>query len=224
MPRQPSFPSFPKKAHKSGQARIRYRKRDYYLGVFGSDAARREYARLAAEFAADPAKAFPRPVQSSLLTVNEMVFKWVVDEGSGPGADHPSSEAWQVKAATRPLCRMFGDTIAADFDAEKLELLRDAMVACSWMNADELAERAKRKKLPGWSRNHVNHQITRIRKVFRWAEKRKHVPRGVWEHLRTVASLGKKSKARKNPKRKPVDEAVIEATLPHLSLSASPLT
>jgi hypothetical protein len=50
------FPAYPKKAHASGQARIRFRGRDYYLGKFGSE----EYARLVGDLANKP-DAAPSP-------------------------------------------------------------------------------------------------------------------------------------------------------------------
>lgn len=211
MPRNPSFPKYPSKAHRSGQARIRFRGRDYYLGVHGSDASRQEYARLAKEFASNPHRTLPTKPPTSAVTIAELVVLW--HEGAPK-----TNETEQVLGAAKPLIRRYGDFPAAEFDAEMLESLREELITCSWMNAEELAERAKRKKLPGWSRNHVNHQINRIRRIFRWAERKKKVPRGTWEHLRTLPRLGKDSAARKNPKRRPVEDADVEKTLPYLSL------
>lgn len=209
MPRPFHFPAYPKKKHATGQARIRFRGRSYYLGIFDSPASRLEYARLAQEFAVNPGRAFPPKPGPSTLTVAELVVLWYEDQIAG-------NETEQCLMASRPLVRLFGATLAADFDAEALGSLRTAMVSCSWMNDEELADREKRKKALGWSRNHVRHQVTRIRKIFRWAEQKKKVPKGTWEHLRCLSPL-KKGLARNNPRRKPVEEEVVEATIPHLS-------
>lgn len=203
-----TFPAYPKKPHATGLARVRIRGKDFYLGKFGSEESRREYARLAAEFAANPVIQPPPKSKPSKITIGDMVSLWV--------QVHGGREAEQVAGALKPLLRMHGHEQAGDFSAAKLEDLREAMIDCTWMSKEEKAERIRRKKLPGWSRNHVNHQIGRIKRVFRWAERKGYVPRGTWEHLRTLPRLEKDSRARRNSKRKPVDESVVEKTLPYM--------
>lgn len=202
------FPAYPAKKHASGLARIRVRGKDYYLGKFGSDESRKEYARLAAEFAANPVVQPPPKAKTKCVTVEQLVCLWV--------QAHAGREADQVAGASRPLIRRHGTEPAGDFDAAKLEELREAMIDCSWMSRDEHAERARRKKAAGWSRNHVNHQVNRIKRIFRWAERKGYVPRGTWEHLRTLPRLERDSRARRTPRRKPVEPGAIEKTLPQL--------
>ncbi len=50
MPRRAQFASYPKKKHKTGQARIRVDGVDVYLGPHGSDASWAEYHRLLADW------------------------------------------------------------------------------------------------------------------------------------------------------------------------------
>jgi predicted RNA-binding Zn ribbon-like protein len=72
------FPAYPKKTHKSGQARIKIKGHTYYLGRFNSQASLEEYARLATEHAAGRLTV-PAPNRvSRSLTVRELVARWLV--------------------------------------------------------------------------------------------------------------------------------------------------
>lgn len=215
MPRPSRLPPYPKKAHKSGQARIRIFGKDEYLGVWGSEESHARYAQLAQEFAARQAgRSAPPPADPKRgPTVGDLIAAWHKDACERIGKDN--KEVREILGAATVLDRKFGKTPARDFDANRLELVRDAMIAGDWMTPAEIALREKRKIPLDWSRNHVNHQISRIKKIFRWGERKKFVEKGTWEHLRSLSPLPKQAGARKNRRREACDwEAQVKPVLP----------
>lgn len=61
MARRKSLPQYPRKAHRSGQARVRIAGKEVYLGLFGSAESKKKYARLIAELAASGGEPLPPP-------------------------------------------------------------------------------------------------------------------------------------------------------------------
>ena len=190
MPRKAAWP--PRMVpHASGQAKVRYRGEDHYLGVFGSDEAVRNYdlllARLAAQRAGDGSdgKAKPSPTIRG-LTVGEALATWSAEE-LPRHTDQRQNHAYQRAVAV--VVRLFGGTPVGSFKAAQLRLVRKAMVSGSWMTAQERGRHAKRYETPGWCMSHVNQMIVRVRTVWRWLEGQGHAPDGSWSHLRTLPPL-----------------------------------
>jgi integrase len=70
----------------------------------------------------------------------------------------------------------------------------------------------------GLARGVINQRINRIRRLFRWGVENELVPSSVLEALRAVQGLQRgRSEARETKKVRPVSNALVEATLPHLS-------
>ncbi len=70
----------------------------------------------------------------------------------------------------------------------------------------------------GWSRSTINQSIGRIRRCFKWAVKNELVRRDMYHGLMAVSGLRKgRSEAREPDPVMPVDDATVQATLPHLS-------
>jgi integrase len=71
--------------------------------------------------------------------------------------------------------------------------------------------------LDGHSRRYTNENVDRIRRVFRWAASEQMIPPSVSAALATVESLRQgHMAAREGTPVMPVDDAIVEATLPHL--------
>jgi len=160
--------------HKSsGLARCRIKGKDYYLGKYGSPEAATAYARLVAELAAGqvPARAKDPPP----LTVMQVVSDWTARVL--PSYDPEGGEPDAFPRSIAPLLQLFGALPAKDFDAARLDLVRQEMVRKSWC------------------RNVINRRVVRIRTLWRWAEAQGHVPRGSWAHLRTLPGLGRNNHA-----------------------------
>ncbi len=208
--RVPTFPGYPKKMHKaSGQARIRIKNHDHYLGAFGSQESRLEYARLATLHATGATLA-KRPES---ITISSMISAW-----------HADAEKWSAKRelvelerAAMVLDRLYGPTPAAEFDVTHLATVRESMISGSWLTDAERGDYLRRRLPIGWCKNQVNHMLGRVKRIFRFAENHKLVSKGTWDHLRSLRPL-RKREVRETSNRKPVEESVVTATLPHLSL------
>lgn len=140
-------------------------------------------------------------------TIHELVdaFKaWAETPAGYKQPNKPNSELYCVRSACRLLRAHFGEVEADRFTADHLRRLREIFV------------RHRDAKGKPWSRDYVNEQVNRVRRVFSW---------GVWNgnmvqpatvlHLRELPGFRKKrTDAPESPKRKkPVDQAVIEQTL-----------
>src|SRR5215216_1961961 len=69
----------------------------------------------------------------------------------------------------------------------------------------------------GWCRNTVNQRIRRVRHVWKWGAEEGLVPASTWHGLCVVRGLqAGRTAARETEGRKPVADAVVDATLPHL--------
>ncbi|HET6424448.1 MAG TPA: site-specific integrase [Planctomycetaceae bacterium] len=69
----------------------------------------------------------------------------------------------------------------------------------------------------GHCRNYVNSMIGKIKRVFRWGVEEELVPATIYQGLAAVSGLrSSRSAARESAPVRPVPEAVVNATLPHL--------
>src|SRR5262249_33958901 len=116
---------------KSGQARVRYQGRDHYLGPFGSRESREAYARLVAELSRDDPAPPPDPAG---ITGSELILQFYTHctlYSRRPDGT-PTGEHVVIKAAMKPLRRLYGSTPAAEFRAKHLRLVRDEMIRLNW--------------------------------------------------------------------------------------------
>ncbi len=227
MPRRTkgSVPSL--QHHKSsGRARVTIAGRDYWLGKWGSADAQLAYERLIAEYIANgrvippqratsdrdteirvqssqpgiavraPAKA-DAPDGLTVVEVVTMYLDYCQTYYRDPNGKLTSTYGNALQAA-RAL-RVFDDTPAATFGPKKLGMIRDSLAAS------------------GRPRVGCNKVVKSVRRVFQWAESQELVPRGTHNSLKTVEPLRKgRTVAKELPPIKPVDEATVDATLPHL--------
>lgn len=127
-----------------------------------------------------------------------------------------TSEYGGVCHALKPLCRLYGETPAAEFGPIALEVVRAAMLDGRWMNAKEKAHPSF---VGGWCRNLTNQNVGRILRAFRWAVSRQLIPVAVVSALECLPPLtAGRSAARERPKVPPAPEATITAVLTSLSL------
>jgi integrase len=194
--------------HSSGQACVTVRlpdgrRREILLGTWESPESKAEYARVLAELAAHQGHLPPRgrDTAPANLSINEVILAyWQHAEAYYRHADGTStSEVDAIRLALRPLKRLYGHTPATAFDSLALEALREEMIR------------------EGHCRNRVNKDISRVRRMFRWAASKGLVPDSVHVSLATVEGLkAGRSAARETSPIRPVAEAVVEATLPHM--------
>ena len=201
MARISRIPSYPDQPDRQGRTRIKIKGVSYSLGKHGSTESLKEYARIIAEHAGGEMPA-PRIADPKSITVAELVALW-----GDSFACELTDEDRQVKATALMLVGVFGNTLAAEFTAKRLEALRDSIIKAG----------KKRDGAP-ICRGYANRIIRRVVRVFRWAEKENHVPRGTWDHLRSLEPLGGRDKrVSKSRPRQSVDwDTQIAPALPYM--------
>jgi integrase len=191
--------------HKAtGQARVRHDGRDHYLGPYGSAASKEAYARLIARIMAGEevtaAKAATMAPTPPPLTVTELIARYwrhCLDYYRKDGAT--TREPYNIRAALRPVRKLYGEIPAAEFGPKRLKHVREEMIRL------------------GWSRRYINQSVHRVRGMFRWGVSEELLPAPVFEALRSVRGLAKgRTAARERPPVEPVPDGVLDATLPHM--------
>jgi hypothetical protein len=198
MPRRRKpVPSY--RLHKqSGQAIVTLtdglgKRRDVLLGRYGTPESQAEYRRVLAEWQAAGGR-LQQPSQGTAagLTVNELLVACWQHAVTYYGFDREPDrgDAFCLRDALRVVKELYGHTPAKDFGPLALKAVRQAMVG------------------KGWSRNYVNSQTSRVRRVFRWGAEEEMVPGAVFQNLRAVAGLRRgKSQARETEKVRPAPPA-----------------
>lgn len=191
----------PKMSHHkaSGQAVVRLSGQDFYLGPWGTKVARREYDRVVAEWLANGRHA-PVPAETE-LTITEVMARYLdhVDAYYRGPDGTPTSEPEKIKAAMRPLRRLYGHTPAARFGPLSLKAVQQAMVDL------------------GWCRKYINQSINILRRMFKWAVENELLPGSVHHALQTVSPLKTgRSAAQESKPVKPVPDALILPVLAHV--------
>lgn len=157
----------------------------------------RQYKKACAELmkarSAEPVKVDNSPTVAELyLAFYHWARSYYVKKGK------PTTEPGSIKDACRIAARMFGRTKARDFGTKALLAVRQAMID------------------KGWERNHINKQIDRIRRMFRWAVEQELLDDVVWLRLKSVKRLPKGRGIPEERDIPPVPDDVFEATARHL--------
>lgn len=187
------------------------RRRDYYLGEYGTPESRERYYRLIAAWESAgrhwPPAWFDRPgvEATSDLRINEVIaeyWEWAREY-------YRPQHAKTVACALRLLRQFYGQSRAVDFGPKRLRLLREEMI-----RGDAHGDPPRN----AWARKFINSQVQRIRHMFKWAAARELVPVTIHQALCTLEPLKRgRTVAREGRKVTPVPEHLIEGTLPHLS-------
>jgi len=191
------------------------KRRDYWLGVFNSPESRERYHRVIAEWEANarrlPDPDFDRPAKATASS-----------HAGGPSVDDVALRFWRCAQANyrprearsfRPVLRLLrqmdGTTPACDFGPNRLRLVREAMVT-----GDESADPPR----SPWSRSHINQQVQKIRRIFKWAASHEMIPASVHQALATVEPLKRgRSAARESAKVTPAPMELVEAARPFMN-------
>lgn len=184
--------------HASGQAVVTIGRRDIYLGKHGTRASKEKYSRVLAEWLASD-----RP--ATLATSAEITVTEVCAAFLGFARKHyvkrgqVTSEVAGYKVLIRLLKELYGSTKAAQFGPRQLKAVRAKM-----LDADA-------------SRPYINKQMVRLRHLMKWAAAEELIPVEVYHRLSVVPGIRKgKGEAREVPPVTPVDDSVVDATLPYL--------
>jgi integrase len=108
-------------------------------------------------------------------SVNELILAYIRHAAGyykpAPGGEQ--KEVGCIRDALRIVRRLYGRSPATDFGPKALKAVRQEMVR------------------EGWSRSYVNHQINRVRRMFRWATEEELIPATVYHALQAVRGLRK---------------------------------
>jgi integrase len=111
----------------------------------------------------------------------------------------PTNQTLMIRLSLKVLRRLYGDTPARDFGPLALKACRAEFIR------------------QGLSRTEVNRRTALIRQFFVWCAGEELIPAVNIEALRCVRGLEKgRTEARETEPVLPVDDAVVDATLPHL--------
>lgn len=190
------LPSY--RLHKpTGQAVVTLNGRDIYLGKWNSAASRSEYDRLIAEFLAN-GRQLRYEVDTTVVEVLNAYRKYAEQYYRKNG--EVTREYGCIKEALKIVRELYGRKSADEFGPLALKAVRQRMVD------------------NGWSRGYINKSIGRIRRCFKWAVENELVRRDMYHGLMAVSGLRKgRSEAHEPAPVLPVDDATVQATLPHLT-------
>lgn len=200
MPRPPQPPKYRHYKPKN-LAVVRIAGRDHYLGLYGSPESFERYARLLAERNLPPQTVTsPALSDSSAFPVKELLLRyWQFAAGYYVKHGNTTSELACIRAALRPVRRLYGNLPATEFGPLALKAVREEMVR------------------GGLCRSTINSNISRIRRMFAWGVEQELIPASILMALRAVSGLraGRSGAREPRPVRAVADERV-QATLPHL--------
>lgn len=202
MPRPFVVPAY--QFHRAtGQARVRIRGRDYYLGAHGSDESKRRYEELVRKLLTDREKAdlARRAELSSSLTLGELVTAYLrhartyyVKNG------RPTNECGNIASALAPVLDRHGAELVTSFGPKALKAIR-----AGWVSDRRV-------------RSSINKRVDRVRRMFVWAVAEELVAPEVLAALRSVQGLKKgRTEATEGVPVRPVCDAAVEAIRPHVS-------
>jgi integrase len=173
------------------------------LGPAGSAEAQAAYGKLVADLARKDVaaaigavkrrQAVPRDTKPA-VTLNELFLRYVTERMP----TYSTEERKCLQTIIREARKLFGETSVADFGPLRLQVVRDAMI-----------ER-------GWSRSYINHQVKRLRRIFRWGVSKELVPVEIVAALATVESLKYGEAPGESRERRALSEDQIQAVRGHL--------
>ena len=184
--------------HKAtGQAVVRLQGRDIYLGKYGSAASKEAYSRFVAAWSDNGGR--PVALQHAITVVEVILAYMRFANGYYVKDGKPTNEVRMIQAAAKIVRRLYGRTPAEKFGPLALKACREAMIR------------------KDWCRCHINKQVDRIKRMFKWATENEMVPGTVYQALRCVAGLKRgRTEAREGRKIMPISDADIHATIAYL--------
>jgi site-specific recombinase XerC len=197
----PRLPRYPRKAHSSGQARVKWAGEVHYLGKFGTPESYATFGELMQKITASlTIKATEQPVlRKKTLTINQLCAAFIERNKSYYATN--KDERHLIGYALRPLVKLYGPTLANEFGPLAFQRLREHMLTLGHRDT--------------WSRGYINSQCNRVKRMFRWGVSQELVKADVLHGLEAVSPLLKgKCDARETKPIKPVEAELIAAVKP----------
>ncbi len=171
------------------------------LGKYNTDASRKEYERVCSDVRTSAIQGMAVGPSRRRETIEGMYGHFlrfaITHYRTADGT--PTSELRMYRDAVAPLRELYGDTYAADFGPLALQAVRQKMID------------------RGWCRTVINKNISRIRRLFKWAASQELVPQWLPHGLACVQGLQRgRTTAREMEPVTPVPATVVDALLPTL--------
>jgi integrase len=206
----------------SNRAYITVDGRQIPLGTANTPASREAYDRLIATWLSNGRK-LPATLPGNLTgpSISDILTRfWQhAERYYAPTDGKPAKELTSFKYAMSILRHLFGGTAAADFGPKSLKALREAMIRpAEWTDSIPGADgKCKHHVHSAWSRKYANHQISRVKHIFKWATAEELIPPSVYHGLLSVDGLRRgRSEARENEPVRPVADAMVAQVLEFL--------
>jgi len=182
--------------HKAtGQARVRINGKSIYLGEYGSEESRRRYDEIVTEHMKATLN-----VSFHKLTIAQLCLAYVKHAKSYYVKNgRITSEVSNIQVALRPLVKLYGKGLVAEFGPSKLKQVRELMIE------------------NGIVRKSINRGVGRIKRMFRWGVENEMVSTNVLAAINAVPGIryGRTTAMEADPI-KPVPEEHISNALPCL--------
>ena len=177
--------------------------KDHYLGPHGSPESHQKYARLLMQWRASNGQPTPLAIPSSngVVTVNAVILQYLsFAETYYVKHEKLTGELDNICRALKVLKELYGYSDVRGFSADSLESVQEAMI------------------YKGWQRKSINRQVSRVKRMFRWASKKRIVPPETYYGLLSLEPLKYgRSKAKEGTPVTTVDEEHVRKTCELLS-------
>ncbi len=182
----------------SGQAVVTVAAKVLYLGPWRSKASYLAYDQAVSDWIA---AGRPRNLeQSNSLPITVLVLNyWQYAQSYYVQDGRPTGSLHGIKQALRRIRMAYGAMPATSFGPLSLQAIQQELVTA------------------GYSRRYCNDQVAHIRRLFKWAASQELIPITTYQALTTVPGLKRgRSAVRETEPVRPVPDAIVDATLPHL--------
>lgn len=185
--------------HSCGQARVTIAGRDIYLGKWGSAESKKAYHRVIAEWRASNNSGL-FGLSTEQISISQLLLEYFryCRKHRKTGEN---SEFRRFRPIAKALKDLYGTMVAAEFRP---------------LHAKAVIEHFRDSK--DLSRPYVAKMLSRLKQFFAWAAQENLIPAEVAQAVRNVPTekMGR-SRLREPDPVQPVEWAMVEATLPHLS-------
>jgi integrase len=184
---------------------VRLNGKDIYLGKFDSpESWRRYYRELAAYLGSSDSETQPPRAMVSAANETYTIKKLAIAYVEFAETDYLrdgrlSAEVDRIRYALRRLIKLYGDFDANEFGPKALNEVREEFVRC------------------GQRRSTVNANISRLKRMFRWAAENELIPVTTYQAVATVVGLKKgRGTAKESKIVRPAEVAAIDAAIPYM--------
>jgi integrase len=199
MPRAERIPSL--RRHKpSDRAVVTIDGHDLYCGPWKSPEAKAEYDRIVSEWLANGRSLRRSGNSCSDMTVTELIARyWRFAREHYQHDGKPTAEIGKIRDALKPVERLYGETLAAEFGPVAFKTVRAEFV-----------------KADLW-RTTIGYHLGKIRRFIKWAVENELLPGDAYHRLQAVAPLRAGRDGVREPRKiTPVLDEHVDAILSYL--------